>query len=50
MNKQSNAIYTTIPQLFEVLSKDEQVSLMAELYYSMDAYHKDKFLEETENA
>jgi len=50
MTKQSNAIYTTISQLFTTLSKEEQVSLMVELYYSMYDSQKDQFLENTENA
>lgn len=50
MSKKSNNISGAIEILFATLSESEQVDLMASLYYSMDDMHKDKFLEETENA
>lgn len=50
MTKQTNAIFTCIQQLFEVLPQSEQVSLMTTLYYAMYDAQKDKFLRETENA
>lgn len=50
MTKQTNAIFTCIQQLFDVLPQNEQVSLMTTLYYAMYDGQKDKFLRETENA
>ena len=40
----------TIMVLFNNLSAREQVELLTSLYYELDDYHKDQFLEETENA
>lgn len=50
MSKKSDNAKEKIEILFATLSKSEQADLMVSLYYSMDAYHKDRFLEETENA
>jgi hypothetical protein len=40
----------TIINLFNDLSATKQVELLTSLYYELDDYHKDQFLEETENA
>ena len=50
MKKLQNTICGAIEMLFATLSKEEQVSLMVELYYSMYDSQKDQFLENTENA
>lgn len=43
-------IHDSIIGFFEQLPEDEQVAVLAELYYYLDDYHKDEFLRETENA
>ena len=40
----------TIMVLFNNLSAKEQVETLVALYYELDDYHKDCFLEDTENA
>ena len=42
--------HDSIIGLFAQLPEDEQVEVLAELYYYLDDYHKDEFLRETENA
>jgi hypothetical protein len=50
MSKKSESAMEKIEILFSTLSGREQVEVMTTLYYSMDDYTKDRFLEETENA
>ena len=50
MYEKSDKTRLQIANLFGTLSKSEQADLMVSLYYSMDDYYKDRFLEETENA
>ena len=46
----THSAYEEMRDLFGELTEGEQVDIMVELYYTMRAAQKDRFLEETENA
>ena len=43
-------IFDRIRDAFNELPQKAQVEIMSELYWDLDDYYKDQFLEETDNA